>query len=113
MNKVGFLRNILIYIHIYLGNIFIGGFIILSSPFIRKMTTFNKMIKAWGRWAMWAMPGKVKVNGLKNIVPQKPYIVIANHESTVDVFYLLGELPIPMRIVAKKELKKLLFLVQP
>jgi len=110
MNKVSFLRNIFIYIHIYLGNIFIGGFIILSSTFIRKMTTFNKMIKAWGRWAMWALPGKVKVNGLKNIVPEKPYIVIANHESAVDVFYLLGELPLPMRIVAKEELRKAPFL---
>ncbi len=110
MNKVSFLKNILIYIHVYIGNIFIGGFMILSSPFIRKMTTFNKMIRAWGRWAMWAMPGKVKVNGLENIVPEKPYIVIANHESSVDVFYLLGELPLPMRIVAKEDLRKTPFL---
>jgi len=110
MNKVSFLRNIFIYIHVYIGNIFIGGFIILSSPFIKKMTTFNKMIRAWGRWAMWAMPGKVKVNGLENIEKGKPYIVIANHESTVDVFYILGELPIPMRMVAKEELRKTPFL---
>ncbi len=110
MNKVSFLRNLLIYIHVYIGNIFIGGFIILSSPFIRKMTTFNKMIRAWGRWAMWAMPGTVKVSGLENIVPEKPYIVIANHESTVDVFYILGELPLPMRMIAKEELRKAPFL---
>lgn len=98
-----------IYILIYLGNVFIGGTIILLSPFIRRMSFYNKMIKAWGKWATWACPGKLTINGMQHI-ENKPYIVIANHESTVDVFYLLGRFPINMRIVAKEELRKMLFI---
>lgn len=109
MKKVNFLRNIWIYIVIYLGNIFIAGSIILLSPFIRRMSFYNKMIKAWGRWAVWACPGKTTINGMDNI-QNKPYVVIANHESTVDVFYLLGKFPINMRMVAKEELRKTPFI---
>lgn len=105
MKKVNFLHNILIYFLIYLGNIFIGGTIVILSPFIRRMSFYNKMIKAWGLWATWMCPGKVTINGRDNI-KDKPYIVIANHESTVDVFYLLGRFPINMRMVAKEELRK-------
>ncbi len=110
MKKTNFLQNILIYTLIYLGNIFIGGAIVLLSPFIRRMSFYNKMIKAWGYWATLACPGKLKINGLDNIDKSKTYIVIANHESTVDVFYLLGRFPINMRIVAKGDLRKAPFI---
>ncbi|MCK5816559.1 MAG: 1-acyl-sn-glycerol-3-phosphate acyltransferase [Candidatus Marinimicrobia bacterium] len=110
MKKVNFLHNILIYFLIYLGNIFIGGAIILLSPFIRRMSFYNKMIKAWGYWATLASPGKITINGLENIDRDKPYIVIANHESTVDVFYLLGRFPINMRMVAREKLRKTPFI---
>lgn len=111
MKKVNIFRNIGIYFLIYLGNIFIGGTIILLSPFIRRMSFYNKMIKAWGKWATWACPGKMTINGTHNI-EDKPYIVIANHESAVDVFYLLGRFPINIRIVAKEEVRKMPFIGQ-
>lgn len=100
-----YLRSIYIYIHAYLGNIFIGGAIVLCSFFIKRVSFYNKLISAWGKWNSLAMPGKISVNGLENIVPGQSYIVIANHESTVDVFFILGKIPIPMRIVAKEELR--------
>ncbi len=106
MKKTNFLQNILIYILIYMGNIFIGGAIVLLSPFISRMSFYNKMIKAWAYWATLACPGKLKINGLEHIDKNETYIVIANHESTVDVFYLLGRFPINMRMVAKEELRK-------
>lgn len=104
--KINLLRNILIYIHIYLGNILIGGFLILSSLFVRRVSFFNRIISAWAKWALLATPGKCSIKGLSNIEPGRSYIVIANHESTVDIFYLLGKLALPMRMVAKKELEK-------
>jgi 1-acyl-sn-glycerol-3-phosphate acyltransferase len=106
MKKTNFIHNIFIYFLLYLGNIFIAGSIILLSPLIRKMSFYNLMIKAWAKWGTWMVPGKLTIKGLENIVPDKPYIVIANHESSVDVFYLLGRLPINMRMVAKEELRK-------
>lgn len=103
---LNFLRNIYIYIHVYLGNIVIGGILILASFFVKKPSFYNGLVRAWGKWAMLAMPGKAAVNGLENLDPEKPCVIIANHESTVDVFFLLGKLPVPMRMVAKEELQK-------
>ncbi|MDZ7796249.1 MAG: lysophospholipid acyltransferase family protein [Candidatus Marinimicrobia bacterium] len=100
------LRNIYIYTHVYLGNLILGGFLIFCSFFIRRMSFYNRMITVWGKWALLALPGKVKVNGLDNIKVGESYIIIANHESAVDVFLLLGKIPVPMRMVAKEELKK-------
>ena len=108
--KTNFFHNLWIYVHAYLGNIFIAGSIVVCSPFIKRMSFYNKMIKAWGWWAAIASPGKCTINGLENIDTSKPYIVIANHESTVDVFYLLGYFPINMRVVAKQELKTMPFI---
>lgn len=104
--KTNLLRNIFIYIHIYLGNILIGGFLILCSLFVRRVSFFNRIISAWAKWALMAMPGKCSIKGLSNIDPGRSYIVIANHESAVDIFYLLGKLALPMRMVAKKALEK-------
>ena len=108
--KTNFFHNLWIYIHTYVGNIFIAGTIILLSPFIRRMSFYNKMIKAWAWWAAIASPGKRTFRGFENINTNKPYIVIANHESTVDVFYLLGFFPINMRMVAKEDLRKMPFI---
>lgn len=103
---LNFLRNIYIYFHVYLGNILFGGFLILCSFFVRRISFFNRIISSWAKWALLAMPGKMQIRGLENIKAGQSYIIIANHESTVDIFYLLGKIPVPMRMVAKKDLEK-------
>ena len=103
---IKFIRTVCIYIHVYLGNFIFGGAIIFSSLFIRRISFYNGLITTWAKWASWSMPGKCTVRGKENIEPGKSYIIISNHESTVDVFYLLGKLRIPMRMVAKIELEK-------
>lgn len=109
MKKTNFFHNLWIYVHTYVGNIFIGGTMILCSPFIRRMSFYNKMIKAWGWWGAIATPTKRKFRGMDNINPKKTYVVIANHESAADVFFLLGFFPINMRIVAKSDIRKIPF----
>ncbi|MDZ7820761.1 MAG: lysophospholipid acyltransferase family protein [Candidatus Marinimicrobia bacterium] len=70
------------------------------------MPFYNRMISAWGKWALLALPGTVRVRGLENIEAGRSYVIIANHESSVDIFLLLGKIPVPMRMMAKEELKK-------
>lgn len=67
------------------------------------------MIRAWGRWSALATPAKRTFRGLENIDTKKAYIVIANHESAADVFFLLGFFPINMRMVAKLDVRKVPF----
>ncbi len=100
-----YLRSIYIYFLVYLANIIIGGTIVLCSFFIKRASFYNKLISTWGKLNSLAAPGKVSVRGLEYIVPRQSYIVIANHESSVDVFFILGKIPIPMRMIAKEELR--------
>lgn len=108
--KTNFFHNLWIYTHTYIGNIFIAGSMVLLSPFIRRMSFYNKIIRAWGRWSAWATPGKCTFKGMENIDKNKPYVVIANHESAADVFFLLGFFPIHMRMVAKLDVRKIPFI---
>ncbi|MBW6457766.1 MAG: 1-acyl-sn-glycerol-3-phosphate acyltransferase [FCB group bacterium] len=101
-----YLRTAYIYVHVYFGNFFFGGLVIFCSFFIRKISFFNGIITAWGKWATLPLPGRCTVRGHENIEKGNSYVIISNHESTVDVFFLLAKLRIPMRIVAKIELEK-------
>ncbi len=109
---LNFLLNVYIYFHVYLGNVLFGIFLLFCSFFVRRISFYNFIIRIWAKWTLLVMPGKVKLQGLENIESARPYIIIANHESTVDIFCLLGKIPIPMRMVAKKDLEKS-FIVGP
>ncbi len=65
----------------------------------------NSMVmRIWGRTLLLAAGVKVKIEGLENIQKGESYIVIANHQSHMDIPILLAHLPLPLRIIAKKEL---------
>lgn len=44
------------------------------------------------------------IEGLENITPDETYIVVANHQSIADIPIIGANLPINMRVLAKKEL---------
>lgn len=58
----------------------------------------------WGKKIMGLTPGwEVEILGKEHLPKDKPYVLVANHESTTDIFaiYLLG---IQFKWIAKKEL---------
>jgi 1-acyl-sn-glycerol-3-phosphate acyltransferase len=65
----------------------------------------GRWVRRLGRWSSKCTPiWKFRVEGDQpNDIVSKPYIVVANHESTADPF-LLAHLPWDMRWVAKEEL---------
>lgn len=52
---------------------------------------------------------KKEVFGLENIQPGQAYIVVANHQSHMDIPVLVNSLPLELRIISKKELFKIPF----
>ncbi len=63
----------------------------------------------WG-WLISTWSGvQVRVEGLKQLDPSKPYIFVANHQSQYDIFVLDGFFPMDFRWLAKKELFRLPF----
>lgn len=64
------------------------------------------------RWAdslLRAAGVSVEVEGLENLPPGQPAILVANHESWFDVFAMVAHLPINYRFVGKIELTRIPF----
>ena len=61
----------------------------------------------WSKTILWVCGIKLKVNGLENIIKDKPYIFVSNHMSYFDIFALLAVLPTDFKFILKKELMKI------
>ncbi len=60
----------------------------------------------WARFNSFITPMFVKVTGEENIVKNRSYVVVANHQSQYDIFLVYGWLPIDFRWVMKMELRR-------
>jgi 1-acyl-sn-glycerol-3-phosphate acyltransferase len=61
----------------------------------------------WGRGLMWAVPARVRVSGARHIDPGASYILVANHLSLMDIPLLYGWLPLDLKWIMKKEVRKI------
>jgi 1-acyl-sn-glycerol-3-phosphate acyltransferase len=66
--------------------------------------------RLWARGLLKTWGVTVDVEGLEHLPSQAPYILMANHQSHVDVPILFASLPIIPGFLAKKELGKIPFL---
>jgi len=72
----------------------------------------EKIIRAWSRVWLAASGTKLEVDGAENIDPNRSYVVVANHLSTLDIMACLLAVPLPIRFLAKKELFRVPVLAQ-
>ncbi len=61
----------------------------------------------WAKIILSVAGIKGKTVGKENIDPKKNYIFMCNHQSFVDIFVLLANLPADFRFIMKKELMKI------
>jgi len=61
--------------------------------------------RLWSRLMLAAVGARVDYEGLERLDPRRPYVFIANHQSSVDIWVLLAALPLTVRFVAKRELR--------
>lgn len=62
---------------------------------------------SWSKLACLVGPVRVKIFGRENYDPSLSYVVVANHQSMVDIPVLHGWLGLKIKWVMKKELKKI------
>jgi 1-acyl-sn-glycerol-3-phosphate acyltransferase len=62
---------------------------------------------AWARFNCFITPLRVTIVGREHIVKKQSYVIVANHQSSFDIFVLWGFLGIDTRWVMKKELRKI------
>jgi 1-acyl-sn-glycerol-3-phosphate acyltransferase len=61
----------------------------------------------WARLLSFLLPIRVSVEGADNLVPGRSYVVVANHQSQIDILALYGYLDLDLKWVIKQELRKL------
>lgn len=82
--------------------------LIITSSSIAKSAALT-VARYWGKVILWLTPAKIKISGLQHIAENQSYVVVANHQSTYDIFAVYGYLPLDFRWVMKQELRKLPF----
>lgn len=64
----------------------------------------NRVARVWGRLAFLAAGADVLATGLDRLSAARPAVVVADHTSALDIYLFSALLPIPYRMVAKREL---------
>ena len=90
--------------------VILGTVAIILSLFDSSGNTPHLVARLWGKILLGIAGTKVKVHGGENIDPQKSYILVSNHQSTFDIFALLGYLSHQFRWIAKASLFRTPFL---
>jgi 1-acyl-sn-glycerol-3-phosphate acyltransferase len=97
------------YANVALNTLVLASTTIFVSIFDRSGNTVHYIGKLWSRMNLFFTGVRVRMHGLENIEKGRPYIVMANHQSHFDVWALIAWLPLQLRWVMKKELRKVPF----
>ena len=76
---------------------------LIAAPVDRSGESMVWMARQWIRWIFGGCGIRVEVEGLENIDPKQPYVIMTNHQSVIDIGAIVQTLPISFRFVAKKE----------
>jgi len=63
--------------------------------------------RRWATRLLRAARVEVEIEGAENLSSDGPHILVANHQSWIDVLALAAHLPVDYRFVAKKELERI------
>lgn len=97
-------RTIFVWSCIVITTLVLGIAAFLTYPFDRKGKIVHLYARLWGKVALLANRVRVEIIGLEHLKDGGPYIFMANHQGSYDIFALLGYLPGQFKWLAKKEL---------
>ena len=83
---------------------FIG--VVLVAPFSPRLAS-RWFAGNWGRGLMWGVPSRVVVKGGEHVDAGASYILVANHLSLMDIPLLYGWLPLDLKWIMKKEVRRI------
>jgi len=96
----------IMYAILVLDTLILGILVIFVSIFDEWGKRVHYLGKLWSRMNLFFSGVRVRVHGLEKIDRKKSYIVMPNHQSLYDVWALIGYIPLQLRWVMKKELRK-------
>jgi 1-acyl-sn-glycerol-3-phosphate acyltransferase len=89
------------------------GFLAIGAGFLDRSGNLSHQIsRLWCRLLCKLNGVNVEINGLENILSNRPQIFVSNHQGYFDIFALSGYLPVQIRWIAKSSLFRIPFLGQ-
>src|SRR5260370_10550930 len=111
LNRLSYARSLLItapLIFLYTG---IMASLSLASSLIDSTGRIQHACsRIWARMILWTARVRVRVQGVENVKPGRPYVLCLNHQSHMDIPIILAALPFQFRFAAKKQLFRYPFL---
>ncbi len=103
------IRTLWFYLVGLAATFFNAGNVVLRTYFWRRNIHWacDNSARRWGKALLWAAGVRVKLEGVENLLTDRPQIIVSNHQSWFDVFVLAAHLPVRYRFVAKQELEKI------
>lgn len=100
--------RLIIFVPVLIIETIMMSFLAIIGGLFNPYSAFNTFImRLWARILLVSAGVKLKVSGLENLDKTTSYIVIGNHQSHIDIPAVTVALPIPLRIISKKELFKI------
>ena len=103
--RIGFMiRSVFVWFCIVATGFVFASLAILTYLFDRTGKMAHLCARLWGNAVLLANGVHVKIEGLEHLQKKGPYIFMANHQGSYDIFALLGQLPFQFKWLAKKEI---------
>jgi len=103
---VKILTTITGYLGLLLANLVFASLVFVVAIFDRKGRLWWPLGRMWGRTIYWGALSRRRAAGFEVLEWDQPAILMANHESYLDVPAIIASSPVPLRFVARKEVFK-------
>ncbi|HZT29155.1 MAG TPA: lysophospholipid acyltransferase family protein [Bryobacteraceae bacterium] len=95
---------------IVLCTVVMGTISMAASLFDRTGHAQHRVARVWSRLLLRISGVRVRLAGLEKIDPRAHYVLVANHQSLMDIPLIMGNLPVQFRFFAKEGLFHIPFL---
>ncbi len=100
------IRTTWVALVITIATLIVGPIVILGGLLgVRRLGFYDWAGRTWSSAILWASGCPIRVEGVENIEPDTPQILVGNHQSWFDVPAVAANLPKSYHFVAKKELE--------
>ncbi|MCF8044869.1 MAG: 1-acyl-sn-glycerol-3-phosphate acyltransferase [Desulfarculaceae bacterium] len=77
----------------------------ILSAFVFGQNSAHAIAVLWSRICCYIIPVRIRITGKEHYRRDRPYIIVANHQSMVDIPVLHGRLGLKIKWIIKKELE--------
>jgi len=97
------MRRLLSYLNLVFTTLFLAIVAIAVSLFDPKGELVHRIARLWASVLLKVSGVAVRLEGIENLA-HPPYLLMANHQSALDISVLLAAMPLSFKFVAKREL---------